>query len=302
MKENNADSADEGILIVASERTSVAEPLRLAFSSEKTVKSHVVVVAENGSSITIFEELLSSETQESNRSHAVEIFVGEEASVEYVSLQTLSRSDKAHIIQRSRVEAGGSVAWRNATLGSAELTQDLRSLIAGRDARSSVDWMFYAREKEKYELTARNIFEGAGGGGEILMKGVVEEKAHVSCDGMIEIGPHGNGTDTYLTQSVLMLDASAKVDAIPGLEIKTNDVKASHSATVSRVTEEDLFYFAARGIPDREARQLYVSGFLSDLTQRVSNKHAKEALLTAIEHKYLLAEIRAHPREILQVD
>ena len=65
---------------------------------------------------------------------------------------------------------------------------------------------------------------------------------------MIEIGPEGTGTDACLTQEVLMLDPTAKVDAIPALEIRTNDVKASHSASVSRVTEEDLFYFGSRGL------------------------------------------------------
>jgi Fe-S cluster assembly scaffold protein SufB len=94
---------------------------------------------------------------------------------------------------------------------------------------------------------------------------VAEGKAYVRCDGLLEIGPGGGGTDAYLTEDVLMLDPTAKIDAVPGLEIKTNDVKASHSATVSRVTPEDLFYFAARGISQAEARRMYVEGFLNSV-------------------------------------
>ena len=118
------------------------------------------------------------------------------------------------------------------------------------------------------------------------MKGVAEEKGHVQCDGMIEIGNGGTGTDTYLTQDVLMLDKTAKVDAIPGLEIKTNDVRASHSATVSRVTDENLFYFAARGIIEKEARRMFVEGFLGEMVERIGDRAVREETLASVKGKY----------------
>ena len=84
-----------------------------------------------------------------------------------------------------------------------------------------------------------------------------------------------------------MLDRTAKVDAIPGLEIKTNDVKASHSATVSRVTEEDLFYFGSRGIAEREARRMFVEGFLGELVAKIGDSASRKAILEALEGKYV---------------
>ena len=83
-----------------------------------------------------------------------------------------------------------------------------------------------------------------------------------------------------------MLDDTAKVDAIPGLEIKTNDVKASHSATISKVTPEDLFYFASRGIAEKEARRMYVQGFLGDLTKRIEHTALRESVLEKIIARY----------------
>ena len=155
-------------------------------------------------------------------------------------------------------------------------------------AVSDVDWIFYAKGDDKHTLSARNVFEAQEGGGEITMKGVAEGKAHVRCDGLIDIGLQGGGTDTYLTEDVLMLDDTAKVDAVPGLEIKTNDVKASHSATVSKVTPEDLFYFASRGIDQTEARHMYVQGFLGDLTEKIVDVEIREEVLAGIEKKLLL--------------
>jgi Fe-S cluster assembly protein SufB/Fe-S cluster assembly protein SufD len=99
---------------------------------------------------------------------------------------------------------------------------------------------------------------------------------------MIEIGEKGGGTDTYLTQNILILDRTAKVEAIPALEIKTNDVKASHSATVTKVSEEDLFYMTSRGIAREEARALYVSGFLKDLLGRIAHPQARRIIEEAV--------------------
>ncbi|HVW66968.1 MAG TPA: SufD family Fe-S cluster assembly protein [Candidatus Peribacteraceae bacterium] len=190
------------------------------------------------------------------------------------------------ISQRGEVGENATLTWQNVTLGGGKVEQDLVSHVSGDNAVSSIDWMFYAKKSETQHLTVRNVFDGRSGAGEILMRGVAEDKAHADAEGMIEIGLHGGGTNTYLTQNVLMLDPTSKVDAVPGLEIKTNDVKASHSATVSRLTAEDLFYFASRSIPPVEARAMYVQGFLGDITQRIVDEKRREEIVGLVERKY----------------
>lgn len=218
--------------------------------------------------------------------HTMEIILSESAQVEFVSAQTASASVQLTLKQRSHLSDNAKIMWRNITLGAHTVDHDLLSELHGSDAVSEIDWVFYAKDEEKYRLHARNIFNGRRGGGEITMKGVAEEKGHVQCDGMIEIGNGGTGTDTYLTQDVLMLDKTAKVDAIPGLEIKTNDVRASHSATVSRVTDENLFYFAARGIIEKEARRMFVEGFLGEMVERIGDRAVREETLASVKGKY----------------
>lgn len=188
------------------------------------------------------------------------------------------------IEQRVRVEGSAYVHMHNITLANAE--HSLVSELHGADATSTVDWIFYAKGAMRQVVSAKNVFMGRSGRGEITMKGVAEDRGHVRCDGMIEIGEGGTGTDTYLTEEVLMLDPTAKIDAIPGLEIRTNDVKASHSATVARVTPEDLFYFQSRGIPKKLARKLYIQGFLGDLTEKIADPDIRLEVLRAIEKAY----------------
>lgn len=219
-------------------------------------------------------------------SHVINVRVGAEAQCTILTVNAAGDMSTVSITQHGVVESGGKLQWQNVTLGGKDVTHNLVSRCTGDHAESAVDWMFYAKGSEKQLLTVRNVFDGRDGSGEILMRGVAEEKGHAVAKGMIEIGLKGGGTNTYLTQEVLMLDPTAKVDAVPGLEIKTNDVKASHSATVTRLTPEDLFYFASRGIPKKEARAMYVQGFLGAITERITDEKARGEIVGLIEKKY----------------
>lgn len=234
-------------------------------------KESIRIIAKNRSSATIFLELVGSDVH-------IDVTVGEEASLHVVCLQS---GANASISQRAKVAAGGTIHWHNITLGDG-VTQDLRSELTGANATSDIDWVFSAKDNERQTISARNIFSARGGGGEITLKGVAQDRAQVTCNGMIEIAEQGTGTDTYLTEDVLMLDKTAHVDAIPGLEIRTNDVKASHSATISQVTAEDLFYFQSRGIDQPTARTMYIEGFLSDLLSRIAHEDVRREVLTGI--------------------
>lgn len=176
-------------------------------------------------------------------------------------------ADNCDATLRSTLADSARMHWHIFTLGSGSYS--LTSELTGPNAVSQIDWTFKATKKEKQTIDVRNVFSARSGGGEILLKGIAEDHATVKANGEIKIGLQGGGTQTHLTEEVLMLDATAKVDAIPGLEIKTNDVKASHSATVSRVTPEQLFYLQSRGLPEDIARTLFIDGFLGEMIARV---------------------------------
>lgn len=273
-------SLEEGVRVEIDDGIVLEQPVRIAIQVPETgCTTRIEVQAGHGSRCIIAEEVTGNGVW----THEVRIVVEGEGKVEYASIQTLDASARATVKQYGEAQTGGAITWRNVTLGAGHVRCETESRLTGDDATSGIDWLFFGAGREKYELLCRNMFEGARGGGEVLMKGVAQDGAHVSCRGMIDIGLHGAGTNTYLTQDVLMLDPTAKVDAIPGLEIKTNDVKASHSAVVSRVTAEDLFYFGSRGIEQAVARRLFIEGFLGQLADRMP--YAREAVLAAIQRK-----------------
>lgn len=244
------------------------KPIWISLSGSE---SRADILVRRGARATIFDRSTSAV-------HSVCVLLEPESELTYVLLGVGSTRTL-----RSTVGQRASIHWHCTTIGGIDDAHELVSTLVGANATSTVDWIFSARGKERQSVSVRNIFGAPNGGGEITLKGVAEENAWVTCNGMIEITEQGRGTNTYLTEDVLMLDSTAHVDAIPALEIRTNDVKASHSATVSRVTAEHLFYLQSRGIDGAKARRMFVQGFLGALTERIADNviraHVRKALM-----------------------
>ncbi|MFA6039596.1 MAG: SufD family Fe-S cluster assembly protein [Candidatus Peribacteraceae bacterium] len=237
----------------------------------------VTVHAEEGSRATVFLTLPSGVEGEKN----LDVTLAATSSLALIVLA--SGLGRAKITQRIRVGEGAVCRLLNVTLGGRGVEQEAVATVEGAGGVSSVDWVFHAAGEDVQKLSVRNVFLARDGGGDVTMRGIAEGRAEVRCDGMMEIGEGGGGTAASLTQHVLMLDASAKVDAVPALRIKTEDVKAGHTATVTKVSEEELFYFASRGIPREEARRMYIRGFLGGLLGKVEDEKVRDVLEREME-------------------
>jgi Fe-S cluster assembly protein SufD len=106
---------------------------------------------------------------------------------------------------------------------------------------------------------------------DLFTKGVIKDSARSVYYGYIRVAEGAQRTDAYQTNRNLLLSPSACADSIPNLEIKANDVRCSHGASVSSVSAEDMFYLMARGLSRNSAEELLVEGFLSELLTRVKH-------------------------------
>ncbi|MBI5223015.1 SufD family Fe-S cluster assembly protein [Candidatus Micrarchaeota archaeon] len=105
--------------------------------------------------------------------------------------------------------------------------------------------------------------------GNILVRGVAKDSASVTLDGMIKIEKNGSGADSFLTQNVMLLNPGAHATANPELEIENNDVSSRHSASVSQIDEDKIFYLMSRGVSREDSRKLIVEGFLEATIQKI---------------------------------
>lgn len=251
--------------------------------SELRLEENGALRAEEGSHLCIVHMTADSA---GGRRKTLSVSVAPHAAMTVVSVVPSDFSASLYLLQHGTVEAGGKIHWWNAVFGGTDVRHELVSEVVGERGESAVDWLFFAHTAQHYDFRIKNLFSASHGRGDVTIKGAACDSARVTCQGRIVIGERGCGTSTHLAQHMLMLDASAKVDVVPALEITTNDVKASHSATVTKVPAENLFYMESRGIPQEEARRLCIEGFLADIIGRLPVASLRDELYTVIRGSY----------------
>ncbi|MBI2442484.1 MAG: SufD family Fe-S cluster assembly protein [Candidatus Levybacteria bacterium] len=107
-----------------------------------------------------------------------------------------------------------------------------------------------------------------------ILRGVFRDKSAFSNDGLVTIQKGAKGSDGYFTSKVLLFD-DAKGKSVPSLEIDENELKAGHASTVGKPDEEQLFYLQSRGLSEKQAIELIVSGFFETMMVFLSNAEQK---------------------------
>jgi len=134
--------------------------------------------------------------------------------------------------------------------------------LVGPGAKVEIVGAFRASGSEKKEVSVTICHKAPHTRADTTLKGVGEDSSFIKFVGRIIIDEDCGDSQSFLTERILLLSETAKAEAIPDLEIKTDDVKCSHAASVSYIPEEHLFYLQSRGIPRKKAEEMVVEGFL----------------------------------------
>ncbi len=129
-------------------------------------------------------------------------------------------------------------------------------------AELTVAGAFLAEDADQINVTVIIHHKAPNTRAETILKGVGKDRSKISFTGRIIIDPDCGNSNSFLTERVLLLSEQATAEAVPDLEILTDDVKCSHAASISRIPEEHLFYLMSRGIPWSQAVVRIVEGFL----------------------------------------
>lgn len=152
-----------------------------------------------------------------------------------------------------------------AMLGCARASLKLETHLEGRGSCVTERTLYFGSGEQVFEMTSNTILHAPDTRAEIISKGILSERAKARFDGNIHIQQTAKQAQANLIEHTLLLSREARMNAIPGLKIDTNDVLATHSASMTRVDDEQLFYCKSRGIPEEEAVRLIAEGFLAGL-------------------------------------
>jgi FeS assembly protein SufD len=232
-----------------------------------------LVMAENRSKFTILEELystrLTAQSKKSTYSNLSEVYLHEGAEVTYGSINNLGQSVNVFTNKKSIGKRDSKIVWASGLLGGAFTRSRLDSVMNESGASSENVEVVFGAGTQRFDTVSNITHSGPNTSGHAISKGVVKDKSRSIFKGMIRIDKNAKNSRAYLAEHAMILGKDALADAIPGLEIDTNDVKATHSASVAQINEEEIFYLMSRGLSEDDSKKLIIVGFFEPIVERI---------------------------------
>jgi Fe-S cluster assembly protein SufD len=243
-----------------------------------------LIVLDEGAEAEIWEQYLSGPgAQDGLFNGVVELVVADGANLRYVCGQGLSTDSWVFASQRAELGRDSSLEWVALGFGSAQGKVRMETKLAGRGSSAKVTGVYAGRGSQHLDYDTTQEHAEPNTTSDLAFRGVLGDRATAVWRGMIRVDPGAQQTDAFQESRNLLLSTDAHADAIPGLEIKANDVRCTHAAAVAQVDREQLYYLRARGLRKAEATRLIIDGFLQALVERAAEGPIRQALSGALE-------------------
>ncbi|WP_313803758.1 Fe-S cluster assembly protein SufD [Cytobacillus sp.] len=278
-----------GVFLYVPKNVEVAEPIQAVFihdNEEATLFNHVIVVAEDNSSVTYVENYVSTMDAASGVFNIVtEVLAKANAKVQYGAVDTLAKGLTGYVNRRGVAERDARIEWALGLMNDSNTIYENVTNLIGDGSFGDTKTVVVGRGEQTQNFTTSIVHFGKNTEGYILKHGVMKDAATSIFNGIGKIEHGASKSNAEQESRVLMLSEKARGDANPILLIDEDDVTAGHAASVGRVDPLQLYYLMSRGIPKTEAERLVIHGFLAPVVNALHIEGVKKQLTSVIERK-----------------
>jgi Fe-S cluster assembly protein SufD len=278
-----------GAFLYVPKNVEIKEPIQSVFlldNPNTTLFNHVLIVAEDNSSVTYVENYFSTvESNEGVANIVTEVFANANAKVQYGAVDTLSKGFTTYVNRRGVAGRDARIEWALGLMNDGNTISDNTTYLMGDGSHGDTKTVVVGRGEQKQNFTTAIIHYGKRSEGYILKHGVMKESASSIFNGIGKIEYGATKANAEQESRVLMLSEKARGDANPILLIDEDDVTAGHAASVGRVDPLQLYYLMSRGITKKEAERLVIHGFLAPVVNELPIEGVKKQLVAVIERK-----------------
>jgi len=283
--------ASDGVFLYVPKHVVIEQPLHSLYwraGEQKAFFNHVILWIEDGAQATFVHESASPQIPEESQSlhdGIVEIYVGRNAHLNFVELQSWGKNIWSFTRERARVMGNGHLEWIFGAMGT-HLTKNFSDIdLVEPGAVGRMSGFYFTNGNQHLDHDTQQNHLAPNTTSDLLYKGALIGESRSVWQGMIYVAPGAIGTDGYQANRNLILSQQARADSIPGLEILADDVRCTHGATVGKIDEDQLFYLLSRGIPEKEAEQLIVMGFFTPIMERIPFEGVQTRFIHTIREK-----------------
>ncbi len=267
----------------------------VSLADNQATVMRTLIVAEAGSRVTIIEDFASAPAPEGSGGGddsarrlsigGVEIIAAENAEVKYVNLQRHDQGVNHFLCQNARLAANARLSMMVVGLGGALTKADFGSELLAEGAVSRLYGLVFGDKDQRFTHHTWQEHRAPRTTSDLLFKAALRDTARSIYTGLIKIEKEAGKSEAYQASKNILLSQGARANAIPMLEILTDDVKCGHGAAVGSLEEDQKFYLMARGIGLSEAERVIVEGFFEEVLQRMPVPGLPDRLRAAIDDK-----------------
>jgi Fe-S cluster assembly protein SufB len=236
-----------------------------------------LIIADEGSYVHYIEGCTAPiYSSDSLHSAVVEIIVKKNARVRYTTIQNWSNNVYNLVTKRAIAEEGATMEWIDGNIGS-KVTMKYPSIyLMGEHAKGETLSVAFAGPGQHQDAGAKMIHMAPYTTSSIVSKSIARGGGRAGYRGEVRVGPEAHHSANTVRCDALLVDTISRSDTYPAIDIRVDDVQLGHEATVSRVSEEQLFYLMSRGMPEDEAMAMIVRGFIEPIARELPMEYALE--------------------------
>lgn len=276
----NAAVFSGGSFIYVPKNTVLDRPLQSYFrinSKNMGQFERTLIIVDDNSSLHYVEGCTAPSYSESSLHAAiVEIYVGKNSKCRYSTVQNWATNVYNLVTKRALVDEAGVMEWIDGNIGSKVTMKYPCCVLKGDNSRGTCITISVAKSGQEQDSGARMIHIGKNTKSNIVSKSIAGNGGNATYRGKVEIKKNALNSDAMVKCDSLILDDKSMSDTIPTNIVGNVTSNIEHEATVSKISDDVLFYLMSRGIPEERATELIVLGFIDEFKSELPMEYAVE--------------------------
>ncbi len=276
----NAAVFSGGSFIYVPKNTILDRPLQSYFrinSKNMGQFERTLIIVDDNSSLHYVEGCTAPSYSESSLHAAiVEIYVGKNSKCRYSTVQNWATNVYNLVTKRALVDEAGVMEWIDGNIGSKVTMKYPCCVLKGDNSRGTCITISVAKSGQEQDSGARMIHIGKNTKSNIVSKSIAGNGGNATYRGKVEIKKNALNSDAMVKCDSLILDDKSMSDTIPTNIVGNVTSNIEHEATVSKISDDVLFYLMSRGIPEERATELIVLGFIDEFKSELPMEYAVE--------------------------
>lgn len=236
-----------------------------------------LIIADEGSYVH-YVEGCTAPIYKSDSLHAavVEIIVKKNARVRYSTIQNWSSNVYNLVTKRTIVEEGGTMEWVDGNIGSKATMKYPAVWLMGPHAKGETLSVAFAGPGQHQDTGSKMVHCAPHTSSTIISKSVSRGGGRSSYRGLVHVEPGARHAASNVKCDALLVDDVSRTDTYPYVDVREEDVSMAHEATVSKISEDQLFYLMQRGLDEDAAAAMVVRGFVEPIARELPMEYALE--------------------------